>query len=402
MFSQLLKRSRSKPRLRADSERYGDLADTSVSSPYASGIVPFLPISSSPPSPTYPIIKRDKFRGKKKSSARPPPLPPKDRHLEPEFKLDTNIDDMKGIVNVSVLSSACDISTPVSGFDETQSSGLSHSDGFPATPSSSIFSNPFPFLPTIGTVNRPYVALDHRKVSPKTILHPSAGPTPSADASWTAPESWSVEREGEHLDEPGYSSTDDSVAGGGRPTSMTLGAARRKGRRRTMKPSKPQLSYQTYKVRIFRADGNFHVAAIGLSVTVADLGPVLDQRLLKDKDRESHRLYLKERGRGEIYLENLVSFCADVPLRSERILAQTERPADIARRRLEQCGYDESDGLEALAAGDLSFLFKFVYKSQSLGHSVRLFLVSFTRLLFNHVRSCRKRSCPWITMNMWT
>jgi hypothetical protein len=74
-----------------------------------------------------------------------------------------------------------------------------------------------------------------------------------------------------------------------------------------MKPSKPQLNYQTYKVRIFRADGNFHVAAIGLSVTVADLGPVLDQRLLKDKDRESHRLYLKERGRGEIYFENLVS-----------------------------------------------------------------------------------------------
>jgi hypothetical protein len=56
----------------------------------------------------------------------------------------------------------------------------------------------------------------------------------------------------------------------------------------------------------------------------------------------------------------------------ERILAQSERPADIVRRRLEQSGYDNIDGLEKLGAGDLSFLLKFVYKSQLLGPAVRV------------------------------
>ncbi|KAJ7354480.1 hypothetical protein DFH08DRAFT_738557 [Mycena albidolilacea] len=61
-----------------------------------------------------------------------------------------------------------------------------------------------------------------------------------------------------------------------------------------------------------------------------------------------HQLYLKERGR-------------------ERILAQTERPADIVRRRLEQAGYDESDGHDLLSGAGLAFLLKFVYKSLYLG-----------------------------------
>ena len=56
----------------------------------------------------------------------------------------------------------------------------------------------------------------------------------------------------------------------------------------------------------------------------------------------------------------------------ERLLAQTEKPADIVRRRLEQCGYDIADGLETLGAGDLSFLLKFVFKSQLLGPAVRI------------------------------
>ncbi|KAJ7031033.1 hypothetical protein C8F04DRAFT_1112067 [Mycena alexandri] len=66
------------------------------------------------------------------------------------------------------------------------------------------------------------------------------------------------------------------------------------------------------------------------------------------EEREMHQLYLKERGR-------------------ERILAQTERPADIVRRRLDQAGYDESDGQDLLGGAGLSFLLKFVYKSLFLG-----------------------------------
>lgn len=55
---------------------------------------------------------------------------------------------------------------------------------------------------------------------------------------------------------------------------------------------------------------------------------------------------------------------------TERILAQTERPADIVRRRLEQAGYDLVDGLDLLGAEDITFLMKFVYKSQRLGPAV--------------------------------
>lgn len=54
----------------------------------------------------------------------------------------------------------------------------------------------------------------------------------------------------------------------------------------------------------------------------------------------------------------------------ERVLAQTEKPADIVRRRLEQAGYDLVDGLDLLGAEDITFLMKFVYKSQRLGPAV--------------------------------
>ena len=55
---------------------------------------------------------------------------------------------------------------------------------------------------------------------------------------------------------------------------------------------------------------------------------------------------------------------------TERMLAQAERPADIVRRRLEQAGYDITDGLDTLGEGNLSFLLKFVYKSFALGPAV--------------------------------
>lgn len=58
----------------------------------------------------------------------------------------------------------------------------------------------------------------------------------------------------------------------------------------------------------------------------------------------------------------------------ERILAQTERPADIVRRRLDQAGYGIEDGLDLLGADDIQFLMKFVYKSNVLGPAVRSFV----------------------------
>jgi hypothetical protein len=73
----------------------------------------------------------------------------------------------------------------------------------------------------------------------------------------------------------------------------------------------------------------------------------------------------------------------------ERILAQTERPADIVRRRLEQAGYDESDGQDLLGGAGLSFLLKFVYKSLFLGPAVRFHLSSTSTAL---TVCCRRKS----------
>jgi adenylate cyclase len=55
---------------------------------------------------------------------------------------------------------------------------------------------------------------------------------------------------------------------------------------------------------------------------------------------------------------------------AERVLAQTEKPADIVRRRLEQAGFDVADGLDRIAKDDISFLLKFQYKTQLLGAAV--------------------------------
>ncbi|KAH8810132.1 adenylate cyclase-like protein [Flagelloscypha sp. PMI_526] len=63
---------------------------------------------------------------------------------------------------------------------------------------------------------------------------------------------------------------------------------------------------------------------------------------------EEHRLYLQERGK-------------------ERILASTDKPAGIVKRRMEQAGYDLADGLDLLAGSGLNFMLRFVWKPQLLG-----------------------------------
>jgi len=305
MFSHLLKKSRSKPRLRADSEHLGGgLVDHQATPSYASGIVPFFP-SAGPPSPTTPNRKGGKFRTRKKLSSIPPPVPPKDNlPIEPELLLDTNLDQMDGIIDLTVLPPLPqEASSPSSGFESHQSSGLSHSDcginpPHPSPPNNCpIFSNPHPFFSS--PTWRPHYATHHRKISPKTILPSAFMPpqTPDSQPSWTPPESWWVEKEGEDADEPDYSSSEGSVLG--RPLSVAPGAHKRKSRRKTViKPSKPPPGYQSYKIRIYRANTSHHVASIGLTVTVSELTPVLNQKLLSDGERETHKLYLKERGRG--------------------------------------------------------------------------------------------------------
>ncbi|TBU25159.1 adenylate cyclase-like protein [Dichomitus squalens] len=199
-----------------------------------------------------------------------------------------------------------------------------------------MFSNPNPFQSTSQRRLAPgALVLDHRRISPKArapgVYQNGVGDVDSP--SWTAPESWAVEKEGEDpLGGQAYSSSDESVRGK---------SARKRRKRGTS-------SKALYHVRIYRANNSYHVVQCGLDVTVSQLTPQLNKKLLLDPGVEPHRLYLKERGR-------------------ERVLAPTERPADIVRRRLEQAGYDIADGLDMLGADDIQFLLKFVYKSNVLG-----------------------------------
>ncbi|OBZ70825.1 Adenylate cyclase [Grifola frondosa] len=255
-------------------------------------------------------------------------------------KLDTNLDEMEGIVDVSLLPPTMDSSSPGSGFESSHQSSSSLSSVPAASGAhSGMFSNPF--LPTPTRKLAPgAVTFDGRKISPKTRPPPPPPPPSSSTGhhgdddspSWTAPESWAVEKEGEDALAP-YSSSDESMRGG----------TKRKPKRR-----KPVGGKVLYKIRIYRANNTYHVVSIDLAVTVAELTPQLNKKLLLDPTMEPHRLYLKERGR-------------------ERVLAQTERPADIVRRRLVQAGYDVADGLDLLGADDIQFLLKFVYKSNALG-----------------------------------
>jgi adenylate cyclase len=310
MFSNLLKKSRSRNRLRADSER----SSSEQSHPIPVPPLPetyntFRPIlgTSAPPSPTSTSPKRDKMRGKRKLMSKPPPLPSDSQ--EPEFHLDTNFDKMDGIVDLTALpTNDLDANTPGNGFGIHQSS-TSHPQGSsgPAvcSPTTAMFSNPF--LPISTSAKRqPRLAYEYRKVSPKSLPCPPTAPPPTDGdpdgPSWSPPESWAVEKEGEDAAEPESTSSDESGTGGGtgggRPASMALGMQKRKRRRGGVRASKQPSGHKSYHIRIYRATTSYHVARIGLTVTVAELTPVLNQKLLLGSERETHRLYLKERGKG--------------------------------------------------------------------------------------------------------
>ncbi|KAJ3525072.1 hypothetical protein NM688_g8460 [Phlebia brevispora] len=77
--------------------------------------------------------------------------------------------------------------------------------------------------------------------------------------------------------------------------------------------------------------------------------PYLNSKLLLDPEREKHKLYLKERGR-------------------ERVLAKSEKPANIVRKRLMEAGFVEADDLPGLGMEDIQYLMKFVYKTEALSN----------------------------------
>jgi adenylate cyclase len=294
----------------------------------------FLPIS---PVKKYKAVKAKKNAGRFDPSTSTLSLDQQSSPTisEPVFRLDTNLDEMDGIVNLN-RNRGMDSSSMSSGVESSHFSD----HGFSSFASPPTFSDPF--LPN---AKIPKCQRSAPKISPNSTLpdinivkvDEESGP------SWTAPESWAVDKEGGDKQEPEYSSSDEDSSA----------ISKRKSRRRTNTRlvTKSVLFSKPFKIRIYRANNTYHVVSIGLSVTVADLTSQLPKRLLLDTERETHRLYLKERGR-------------------ERMLALTERPADIVRRRLEQAGYQIADGLDMLGTEDMRFLMTFVYKSNLLGPAV--------------------------------
>lgn len=321
-------KKRSQSRLTADSSERNSTSSPTPPVPYLDPSASYTSTSfasyqsTATASPSVSSSRLGKVRGKQKITV-PPAVPPKDEPREPELTLDTNLEEMEGIIDLTARPSSSNdplSSSPGSGFESSfPSSSFDHGGGgslnaISTSPPTSIFSNPF--LPPSSTVikqqrpERPPHHI-HEKVSPKT-QHPPAqlglGALDAPDAAlWEAPESWAVERDGEDPAEPpDYSSSDESLVGG-RPISMGPPphcVVKKNKQRHSTRPKPPPkttrqtLSGKAFKVRIYRANNTYHVASIGLTVTVADLTPVLNNKLLQESERESHRLYLKERGRG--------------------------------------------------------------------------------------------------------
>ncbi|KAG5643320.1 hypothetical protein DXG03_001204 [Asterophora parasitica] len=388
IFSKLTK-SRSRTGLRADSID-GEHPSLKPPPPVPDAYVSFLPIPAVPSisSPPSTLAKKDKREKKKKTSgARSPSPPPRNIPEQPEFTLDTNLDSMDGILDFTQPAGPPihEASSPSSGFDSsTDHSSSVTTNSIPLLD----FVNPFLTTPVSAKRNGRIMYKDTRRISPKDKgtppgligfedkILPVPPPPPTAgpgSPTWTAPESWAVEKEGADPAEAEYSSSDDSVANGGvgRPMSFAMNTelpihaiandlvpnillnptstnGHKRRTRKRLAQGKGRPVEKPFTIRIYRANNTFHIASLAPHASVANLTPALNEKLLLGKETETHRLYLKERGR-------------------ERILGQTERPADIVRRRLEQAGYDPADGLELLGGEGLSFLLKFVYKSQLLG-----------------------------------
>ncbi|KAI0047904.1 PP2C-domain-containing protein [Auriscalpium vulgare] len=355
----MIKRSRSKPRLDEP-----DAPGSSKSMPplptYINHDNSFLSMG---PAPSKGSLKKDRGRVKGKSTKAHPAS--SSSSGQADYNIDLNLNEMDGIIDRSRLPTVkLTDSPPATGADDGSKMFSAPSSSPPLHTSSPLFSDPFTPAPV--AARRPQLSQDTRKVSPKTItpvvvpqqLVPTlsnANANEEQKNDWMPPESWNVDKEDEPLREPEYSSSEEDnnplkALTDASPPAAGPSSSKRRTRRRTTTRNMPYSSLDTrpYKIRVHRANNSYHVLSLGLAVTVADLTPVLNSQLLMEGEREVHRLYLKERGR-------------------ERMLAQTERPADIVRRRLEQAGYDVADGLEKLGGEDLSFVMKFVYKSNVLG-----------------------------------
>jgi adenylate cyclase len=417
MFSRLRTRSRSALRADALEAEHPSLRAPPPPIPDRdASFFPLVPLTTSGSSP-FLLKKPDKKKKKSSSGGTQPPSPDNDTPGKPNvFSLDTNIDQMEGIVNLDTLHSSAltststasppssfppqgysyhehsppslnlEFSSPSSGFESPSRLSLSlsdHSSSFYNTYYSPITSADFsnPFLPGSASAAAKRKGIqprvkdkdrDKQSISPTQVL--SDRPLPSVPAGigsrwpdktdWMPPESWAVEKDdGEEPAAGESSSSEDSVSGTGTKrlsnvpphanpvcatnTDTTTNTAafathfnshpipttppppypvplscphtsprasphaspqasppvpRRKRTHPSGANAKQRGSVQTnakpMQIRIYRANNAFHIATIAPHVSVASLTPALNERLLQGKDVETHKLYLKERGRG--------------------------------------------------------------------------------------------------------
>ncbi|KAJ6571372.1 hypothetical protein B0H19DRAFT_1129846 [Mycena capillaripes] len=256
----------------------------------------------------------------------PRPLPDSEDQL---FKINMIFDpqEMEGIVNRSALYHEGNDGGSPGGSDFYSSPSLEsseHSDprlptpklfnSFVLTPNGPGIRSPDPVGPT--DTSGMYLSLSRDYDVSEGWALASQPRRESFSGEYPIPESWAVTPAVKSGRDPDQDSTSDD----GRTGNMA--------------------DLPRWNIRVCGPDNNEHILRVTANDTVASLTPQLK--------REKHELYLKERGR-------------------ERILKQTERPAKILRRALQQAGYDENDRLGGTTIPGAPFLLKFVYRSQVLG-----------------------------------
>jgi adenylate cyclase len=156
-----------------------------------------------------------------------------------------------------------------------------------------VFSDPFVSRPP--SLRSREGTIDTRRMSPHTIapavlppqLVSPASSSQDGMAAWKAPASWVTGDQ----PEPDVSSSEDEKAS----------ATKRKARRRATVTRALQshgMDMRSFKIRVYRANNEYHILTCSLATTVGQLSGALNSTLLNPGEREDHRLYLKERGRG--------------------------------------------------------------------------------------------------------
>ncbi len=318
-----LKSRSSKSRIRVDS-----VASTQIPVPPLPDYHPAASLSRITLSPSHSTVHLGKDKKEKKENnlakklravASTPKTPKRPKEESDEFKLDTNLGDMEGIIDPTYAAVGTvpnfKPGSPTSAFDSSSQS-YSHSDHSsfrhqhivgPSSSriSSAEFSNPF-LTPSTSDLRKPVLPSgDFRRVSPKTLLPPLNYSTSSRrqslhgsdDPSWMPPQSWAVHRDGVDKEEGDYSSSDDGAECPKKAAPDDPARLNKTRRFKSVRKQPVKIGPQ-FKLRIYRANGKYHVVSPGCNADVASLLPALKDKLLGTTERESYRLYLREHSRG--------------------------------------------------------------------------------------------------------